>query len=71
MLGRSCMILSPTLDQKERIDLLAAAMIDWACLAPLFLVGGLLPYGRYSSKTKTNMFCIDAKLGWVLQVSTR
>lgn len=70
MLGRSCMILSPTLGEKERVELLATVMIDWACLAPLFLMGGLLPYGRYSSESKTRMLHIDAKMGWVLQVIT-
>ena len=69
ILARSCLLLWPRLEQKERVDLLASVMIDWACVAPLILVGGLLPYGRYSGKNTGKIIYVKAKLGWILQVT--
>ncbi|CAK8684814.1 unnamed protein product [Clavelina lepadiformis] len=68
VLWRSCLAFWPSLDEKRRVDLLASVMIDWACVAPLVIIGGLLPYGRYAVKgNKTRSFHINARLAWILQ----
>ena len=69
IVGRTCLLLWPALDQKERVDLLASVMMDWAFLTPFVLVGGLLPYGRYSNNVKGKLLFATAKIGWILQVS--
>ncbi|XP_076809465.1 3-oxo-5-alpha-steroid 4-dehydrogenase 1-like [Clavelina lepadiformis] len=67
MLGRMCLIFWPELDEKKRVDLLATVMLDWALITPLVIMGGLLPYGRYTYRQK--MVYVDSKIGWVLQES--
>ena len=69
MLGRMCLIFWPELDEKKRVDLLATVMLDWALITPLVIMGGLLPYGRYTYRQK--MVYVDSKIGWVLQVMSR
>jgi len=68
IVARSFLLFWPKLEQKERVDLLASVMIDWACMAPFILVGGLLPYGRYSNGGTGKVIYVKAKLGWILQV---
>ena len=68
ILVRSFRLLSLKLNPQNEVEFLANAMICCACLSPLFLIGGLLPYGRYSGESTGKLVYIKAKLGWIMQV---
>lgn len=67
MVGRTLLVMSPSLSHDERIELIVSIMYDWAVIMPIFVIWGVLPYGRYN--TTSAVFSVNAQLAWALQVS--